>query len=58
MSLPMPEFEHLQPCGNCGHPRATHVPDGTSCEPKVDTFLGPVYGTCPCPSYTSAEATS
>jgi len=57
MSLPMPEFDHLQPCGNCGHPRALHLADGTECRPRVDSFLGPVYGTCECPAYQLQEAT-
>lgn len=35
MSLPIPELDHLAPCGTCGHARTNH-PQRGSCSTDTD----------------------
>lgn len=56
MSLPMPEFDHLELCAECGHDRESHNHGSGSC--SVTTDLGPgIHIWCPCPVYQPEETT-
>lgn len=53
MTLPMPEFEHLQSCANCGHPRAKHYRGVEGCLTNAQNLIDARW--CPCTAYQPSE---
>jgi len=52
VTLPMPEFEHLQSCAGCGHSKERHGRDGVC---LADAYCNGIYAWCPCTAYQPSE---
>ena len=59
MTLPMPEFEHLQSCAGCGHSRDRHVNGTGACivamRHLADAYVNGFHDWCPCIAYQPSE---
>ncbi len=52
MSLPIPDFEHLEPCVGCGHPRRHHHPRGGCATDEHGGYeVRALLNLCRCTSY-------